>query len=193
VRGRSAFLKRANCGLGPDERRRFSVVRGDGSANRHGPAFHLDQTWQIRTFPTACLQAISEIEPRRQHPQDKDTAQMGFCPAPAIPPLHRSDVGIHLSRSTACGKCRVLPELAFGSPGARSPADCRTAQTFIAAPSRPKSATFSRAPGSGTPRFGQRDLSRGNFSSAEIRLKSKKSMRSRSGWASGDAAATLAA
>jgi hypothetical protein len=73
----------------PDERRRFSVVRGDGSANQHGPAFYLDQTWQIRTFPMACFQAISEIrEPQRQHPQDKDKAQMGFCPAPA--PKNRS-------------------------------------------------------------------------------------------------------
>jgi hypothetical protein len=124
-----ACTKGANGGtLGPG--RTTALQRGDGSANQHGPAFHLDQTWQIHTSPTACLQAISEIrEPQRQHPQGKDKAQTGFCPVSAIPPLHLSDVDIRLSRSTACDRCRVLPELAFGCPGARSLADCRTAQT----------------------------------------------------------------
>ncbi len=99
-------------------------------ASWHGPAFHPDQTLRIHTFPTACLQAISEIrEPPRQRLQNIDITQMGFCLALAIPLLHLSDADIHPRRSTACGRCRVLAEPAFGCPRAQSQADCRSAQT----------------------------------------------------------------
>jgi hypothetical protein len=33
--------------LGPDERWRFSVIREDGSANQHEPAFHVDARHQL--------------------------------------------------------------------------------------------------------------------------------------------------
>ena len=108
----------------------IALPRGEGLANRHGPTFHLGQRSQIRTSPTACLRVTAEIRaPQHQHSRGKDKAQKGFYPALAIPRPRPSDVDIRPSCSTACDRCRALPEQAFRCPGAQSPADCRTAPT----------------------------------------------------------------
>src|SRR3954451_8885090 len=123
--------RRAMADLGhEDEVVQLSEACASASANRHEPAFHPDQTWRTHTCPKACLRAVSEIrEPPHPRLQDKDKAQMDFGPARAIPRRHLSDGDIPRCRSTACGRCRALPQPAFRHPGAQSQADCRSART----------------------------------------------------------------